>query len=99
MKNLIISGYCYCINSKTTYYEVSLFGQTKESPACVFITKICAYTSGYKALIDMCKQKYCNYFNVDDWNIITMHSIKIFSKRETLEHEGKNYIPEDKLFI
>ena len=74
MKTLLIAGiFCNESNNLPVLYDVTMFGQSDKSPAMQYIThKKLSLPSGYNALITECKEIYCSYFNVDNYNIITL---------------------------
>jgi len=87
MKTLIISGtyktkqikqnldsFSNSYNTITTF-NINLFGQTKENPVCQYITTKEVIVNSYAQLVDKCKDIYCNYFQTDDFNIITIDSL------------------------
>ena len=76
MKTLIISGTAKNVNNKVLY-NVTLFGQSKENPLCVYITSINEELSGFNQLQDVCRNKYASYFNTDLFNIISLENITI----------------------
>jgi len=67
-------------NSVLDYPDVILFGQTDDTPEITFIGRYKPkeenrlpnpelQDSNYNKLMEFVKQKYCQYFNTDDWNI------------------------------
>lgn len=92
MKTLIIAGRYTSKRIKTNlgglniysyilFYEVSLYGQTDKSPQMeCFRTDFKFDSTNYNQTIDKCKEQYCKYFEVDEFNIITMENfIKVDS--------------------
>ena len=86
MKTLIISGSYKVLetveagkmsNTYTTViqYNVALFGQSDENPACVYITSKELTCNNYNVMIEKCKKIYCDYLKVDDFNIITLDNL------------------------
>lgn len=79
MKTLIIAGThktnAYTIDNTTTYkveYNVTLFGQTKERPLMECIGFINEELTGFDDLQRVARAKYCQYFDTDLNNIISM---------------------------
>lgn len=73
MKTLIIVGdYTITPSTGKIQYTVDIFGQTPEEPKAVFINAVTFDVTTYNQFIDECKAVYCNYFNTDLNNIITI---------------------------
>lgn len=77
MKTLLITGTTNTVENKDKItYNISLFGQTDETPE---ITFICGLNNlkcdNYGEMISLCKKYFCEYFKVDDFNIITMQNL------------------------
>jgi hypothetical protein len=92
MKNLIIAGRYtskrildnsqgFNIYSYILSYEVNLYGQTFEHPKMIcFKTSFKFESTNYNQTIENCINEYCKYFEVDDFNIITLENfIKVDS--------------------
>jgi len=75
MKTLLITGSYLCESSNLpVLYDITLFGQTDDSPEIVLITSFKLSLFGYDELVRVCKDKFCKYYNVSDNNIIALFS-------------------------
>lgn len=79
MKNLLITGTAdHAKNKGKVTYSIDIFGQTEQHPQ---ITLICGLNdlkcSSYIEMIEMCKKYFCDYFKVNDFNIITLQSLRL----------------------
>ena len=73
MKTLLIVGtYVFNDAPQTIKYNVVLYGQTDDFPEITYITTRIISARNHASLISECKKVYCKYFNVDDWNIVTL---------------------------
>lgn len=74
MKTLLICG-TYRAENKSVFYNVTLFGQIKDKPEIQYITFVKGFFTGYTNLIKVCKEKFCDYYKINDYNIITLDSL------------------------
>ena len=77
MKNIIITGTAKPSPNNMVYYNLDLFGQTKENPRCTFITSLNIECNGHTEMEEICRNKYAKYFDTDLFNIISLNSINI----------------------
>lgn len=80
MKTLIITGISKAHqkgNKIVVDYSLHLFGQTPEHPRCDFISAISLKDSCYSDMVNHCKKVYAQYFQTDEFNIISMENINI----------------------
>lgn len=85
MKTILISGvYLYESPDLPVLYDIDLWGQTETSQEITFIAHLELSLNGYDSLIKVCRQKYCNYFGVDDNNII--HQISMFNAKDYFKY-------------
>lgn len=76
MRTILISGVYLCESPNLpVLYDIDLWGQTETNQEITFITHLELSLNGYDELIRVCRQKYCNYFNIDDNNIIHQMSM------------------------
>jgi hypothetical protein len=75
MKTLIITG-TFENNGNGKYeYDLCLLGQSKELPLVQVITYI-KIVGVYDDVQRICREKYCEYFKTDLYNIISIENIK-----------------------
>lgn len=75
MKNLLIFG-TYKLDDKGGFlYEVIIYGQTAENPKITFLADITIGAMCYSAFVEKAKEIYCNYFECDNYDIITLSHI------------------------
>lgn len=85
MKTILISGVYYCLSANLpVLYDVDLWGQTDENKEITFITHLELSLNGYDELIRACREKYINYFNTDDNNII--HQTSMFNAKDYFKY-------------
>jgi hypothetical protein len=85
MKTILISGIYFCLSPNLpVLYDIDLWGQTDENKEITFITHLELSLNGYDELIKVCRQKYCNYFSVDDNNII--HQMSMFNAKDYFKY-------------
>jgi hypothetical protein len=81
MKTLIIAGTYKRVNAQPTelggvsfnvHYNVSLFAQSPEQPLIHCIGFIEGELSGYDELQAVARRKYCDWYGVDEFNIVSM---------------------------
>jgi hypothetical protein len=70
MKTLIICG-IYAAKGHTVNYYVHIYGQCENTPVMTYIRDL-THTGNHDSLMKECKNIYCNYFEVNDYNIITI---------------------------
>lgn len=78
MKTLIVTGVVWqdSGNKKLNHYNLTLFGQTRECPEVEYIKSTFLHSEiGYSDVIKRCKEIYCEYFDVDKFDIITLENI------------------------
>lgn len=81
-KTLIISG-TYQHNTQpvilgvrhTVIYNVTIYGQSPESPEVQFITAFKMELNGYDELQEIARAYYAKYFNTDLFNIVSMDNL------------------------
>lgn len=91
MKNLIICGtakplYYHknnCVIMKV-FYNVWLLGQTDKIPEINFFGVIDTELFGYSDLQELAREKFCKYFNCDDFNIISIENITVLESETKL---------------
>jgi hypothetical protein len=85
MKTILISGVYYCLSPNLpVLYDFDLWGQTEENKEITFITHLELSLRGYDELIQVCRQKYINYFGCDDNNIV--HQLSMFNAKDYFKY-------------
>ena len=81
-KTLIIAGTYKQIEVPTEFgtryemfYSVGLFGQTPDRPTVECIGFIDQQLKGFDDLQDVCRERFCQYFNTDLNNIVSMETL------------------------
>jgi len=78
MKTLIISGTVsihYVDGKIVCNYTLFLYGQSQEHPQVQFISNVVLLDSNHSAMCDHCKKVYADYFNTDEFNIVSLENI------------------------
>ena len=74
MKTLIIAG-VYQPEGNGIRYNVTLYGQTNESPEVQYITHFNEVLTGYTQLQEVSRDKFAKYFSTDLFNIISLDTL------------------------
>ena len=77
MKTLVVTCEAKINNGSSDYENITIFGQTDDSPEIQAIPAYDLKNSNYDGLMDHCRERYCNYYGCDNWNIIHMTKITL----------------------